>query len=439
MMQTNSSIDTKQQQQLMQTTQQTLQQQSLQQQSLQQQQQSMQQQQQSMQQQSLQQQQQSMQMQSTSTDSTSTSLSLSSSTIVMDSKEAVEDSKCNLIVNFLPLSMAEETLRDLFLTCGELSQVKIVRDKSTHQSLGFGFVKYAKSESAALAIERLNGHTIENKRIKVSLSLPKSDLEERKVSLYISGLPLSYSKVELAQLCSQYGVIVESKILYDPTTRQSRGVGFVQMDKHSSASAAIEGLNDKELDTSTKKKLVVKYAERRKKAQTNNNKSYGPSTFVSPYSMSASSMTRYSPMSRPNTSSSSNYNMLASPLLVSTSSSYTTNTSQQQQTQQQFSASQLMALQSQQQNQQQQQQQQFIGVCLFVYHLPLEATEQQLTELFSSCGVVTSVRIMRDIKTNASKGYGFVNMMTMEHASLAIQRLHGYQWGNKFLKVSLKK
>jgi RNA recognition motif-containing protein len=103
-----------------------------------------------------------------------------------------------------------------------------------------------------------------------------------------------------------------------------------------------------------------------------------------------------------------------------------------------------------------------MGVCLFVYHLPPDCNEQTLNALFCNYGTVTNVRIMRDLRTNLSKGFGFVNMLTAEQAQLvgvfpflgdaislllfvffslflqAIERLNGFQLGNKFLKVSMK-
>jgi hypothetical protein len=43
------------------------------------------------------------------------------------------------------------------------------------------------------------------------------------------------------------------------------------------------------------------------------------------------------------------------------------------------------------------------GVCLFVYHIPNVASEEQLVALFSPYGIVTGVKIMRDMATQASK------------------------------------
>jgi hypothetical protein len=80
----------------------------------------------------------------------------------------------------------------------------------------------------------------------------------------------------------------------------------------------------------------------------------------------------------------------------------------------------------------------FTGSPLFVYHLPLEATESTLFQLFSSFGEVASAKVMRDLLTGRSKGYGFVNMATEQQAVAAIHGLNGFNLGTKFIKVSFK-
>jgi len=101
---------------------------------------------------------------------------------------------------------------------------------------------------------------------------------------------------------------------------------------------------------------------------------------------------------------------------------------------------------SQQQQQQQQPKQiqpnlrkpQFQGICLFVYHLPPEATENTLFSLFSPHVTVHSAKVMKDLKTGQSRGFGFVNVGSQAEAELAIQKLNGYKIMNKTLRVSLK-
>ncbi|XP_011835894.1 PREDICTED: ELAV-like protein 2 [Mandrillus leucophaeus] len=79
-----------------------------------------------------------------------------------------EDSKTNLIVNYLPQNMTQEELKSLFGSIGEIESCKLVRDKITGQSLGYGFVNYIDPKDAEKAINTLNGLRLQTKTIKVS-------------------------------------------------------------------------------------------------------------------------------------------------------------------------------------------------------------------------------------------------------------------------------
>jgi len=329
---------------------------------------------------------------------------------------STDEDKSNLIINFLPLSMNEPALRSMFQPFGNIAQVKIVQDRQTKLSLGYGFVKFQEAQSALKAINVLNGFQLENKRIRVAISKPQR--EENKVNLYISGLPSNYTKVELAQLLAPFGVIVDSKVLFDPNTRQSRGVGFVRMDTHEHALLAIEGLKDKSIIEGSEQKLVVKFAEQKK-----NKPHYG--------FLYAAFGNRFSPMARYQEYRAASFN----PTLYPQTFQPTYNNPYQPQTLQYNAASST----GQHSHTHTQNNNNFMGVCLFVYHLPPDATEQSVFALFTAYGTVCSVKIMKDLRTGQHKGFGFVNMLTMEQATLAIERLNGVQMGMKNLKVELKK
>ena len=61
----------------------------------------------------------------------------------------------------------KEEIRSLFSSIGEVESCKLIRDKVTGQSLGYGFVNYQRQEDAAKAIQTLNGLRLQNKTIKV--------------------------------------------------------------------------------------------------------------------------------------------------------------------------------------------------------------------------------------------------------------------------------
>jgi len=73
---------------------------------------------------------------------------------------------------------------------------------------------------------------------------------------------------------------------------------------------------------------------------------------------------------------------------------------------------------------------------LYVGNLSYSETEEGLREVFSSCGVVESVKIITDRDTGRSKGFGFVEMATDEEAEKAVSEINGKEQGGRTLKVS---
>ena len=70
--------------------------------------------------------------------------------------------------------MTDTELYSMFITLGPIVSAKIMRDKSSGYSFGYGFVQYESPADAAKAIQQLNGLQVaNNKRIKVSLLLTK--------------------------------------------------------------------------------------------------------------------------------------------------------------------------------------------------------------------------------------------------------------------------
>ncbi|CDR18092.1 unnamed protein product [Oncorhynchus mykiss] len=86
---------------------------------------------------------------------------------VISTNGATDDSKTNLIVNYLPQNMTQEEFKSLFGSIGEIESCKLVRDKITGQSLGYGFVNYVDPNDADKAINTLNGLKLQTKTIKV--------------------------------------------------------------------------------------------------------------------------------------------------------------------------------------------------------------------------------------------------------------------------------
>jgi cold-inducible RNA-binding protein len=79
----------------------------------------------------------------------------------------------NLYIGNLSYEVNSEELNELFSQAGEVSSVKIVTDRYTGQSRGFGFVEMATEEAAAQAINKFNGYSLKGRDITVSEARPK--------------------------------------------------------------------------------------------------------------------------------------------------------------------------------------------------------------------------------------------------------------------------
>ncbi len=81
----------------------------------------------------------------------------------------------NIYVGNLSWNLKEQDLLELFAPYGEVASAKIVMDKFTNRSKGFGFVEIADDDQAQAAIDALNGSEIDGRSIVVNESRPKPE------------------------------------------------------------------------------------------------------------------------------------------------------------------------------------------------------------------------------------------------------------------------
>lgn len=83
----------------------------------------------------------------------------------------------NIYVANIPFKSTDADLKELFQEHGEVSSAKIVIDKLTNRSRGFGFVDMPDDTSARKAITNLNGSDFEGKTLVVNEARPKTDFQ----------------------------------------------------------------------------------------------------------------------------------------------------------------------------------------------------------------------------------------------------------------------
>ena len=83
--------------------------------------------------------------------------------------------KMNIYVGNLSWNLKDQDLSNLFASHGEVVSAKIVTDKFTGRSKGFGFVEMANDDQAQAAITALNGSEVDGRNIVVNESRPKPE------------------------------------------------------------------------------------------------------------------------------------------------------------------------------------------------------------------------------------------------------------------------
>lgn len=85
----------------------------------------------------------------------------------------------NIYVSNLSFRLQDEDLKSLFVPYGEVSSAKVVMDKMTHRSRGFGFVEMADDTAGRKAIAGLNGATADGRPMQVNEAKPRSEATPR--------------------------------------------------------------------------------------------------------------------------------------------------------------------------------------------------------------------------------------------------------------------
>jgi RNA recognition motif-containing protein len=78
-----------------------------------------------------------------------------------------------LYVGNLPHAMTEEELKELFSEAGHVASAKIIMDRQTGQSRGFGFVEMESKLEGQKAISMINGRSVGNRTLTVNEARPQ--------------------------------------------------------------------------------------------------------------------------------------------------------------------------------------------------------------------------------------------------------------------------
>ena len=86
----------------------------------------------------------------------------------------------NIYVSNLSFNVEDDDLRGFFEEYGEVTSAKVVTDKMTQRSRGFGFVEMTDDAAAEKAISELDGASVQGRNIRVTVAKPREERSNNK-------------------------------------------------------------------------------------------------------------------------------------------------------------------------------------------------------------------------------------------------------------------
>ncbi|KAI3769910.1 hypothetical protein L6452_01024 [Arctium lappa] len=356
----------------------------------------------------------------------------------------------SLYVGDLEWNVTDSQLYDLFNQLGQVVSVRVCRDLSTRRSLGYGYVNYANPQDAARAMEVLNFTPLNGKAIRIMYS--HRDPSVRKSgsgNIFIKNLDKAIDQKALHDTFSTFGNILSCKIATD-STGQSKGYGFVQYDSDDAAQKAIEKLNGMLLND---KQVYVGPFLRRQEREMAVDKTKFTNVYVKNLSESTTDEELNKVFSEYGTVTSAvvmrdadgnskcfgfvnfeNAEDAAKAVDALNGQKFDNKEwyvgkaqkkhEREQELKQRFEQTMKEAVDKSQ------------GLNLYIKNLDDTIDDENLKELFSPFGTITSFKVMRD-PNGTSKGSGFVAFSTSEEASRALFEMNGKMVASKPLYVAL--
>ena len=85
----------------------------------------------------------------------------------------------NIFISNLNFSVNDDDLKGLFEPFGEVTSSKVITDKITGRSRGFGFVEMSDEDEGKTAIDKLNGSEFKGRELNVSVARPREESGNR--------------------------------------------------------------------------------------------------------------------------------------------------------------------------------------------------------------------------------------------------------------------
>lgn len=179
--------------------------------------------------------------------------------VVVNGEE--KEATANLFVGNLSWNIDEEWLTREFEEFGELAGVRIITDRDSGRSKGFGYVEFTTAENGAKALEARNGYELDGRGLRVDFSAPRdanAQTPQQKQNdraakfgdvknppaqtLFVGNISFEADESTLTEYFQEHGSINSIRLPTDRETGAPKGFGYVEMGSIEEAQAAFEAL-----------------------------------------------------------------------------------------------------------------------------------------------------------------------------------------------------
>lgn len=374
---------------------------------------------------------------------------IAQTTITPDGIRACPTVEIKLFAGRVPRTIDEPQLKPIFEEFGSVLEVIIIKDRQSGSHKGSAFIRMASITQSDAAVRGLNNVRILDKSLgalqvryangeaeRLGLHSDAGTAGQDEAKLFVGSLPKTVTEDEIRPLFEEYGQVKEIFVIKDMSTGMGRGCAFVKFGYKEQALNAIEKLNQKMTMNGSNRPMDVRFAEHKKsQANVSNNVAVMPQMnapmnsrpMVSPavsnqnprqagpwkeyfssdgrpyYHCDISGITQWDTPVEFQFANPANGGAMGGPAGKSTPEASGPP-----------------------------------GANIFVFHVPNDWTNTELTNAFGQFGRVISAHIATDKSTRRNRGFAFVSYDDVKSAVAAVTHMNGFMAHGKRLKVSIK-
>jgi len=332
----------------------------------------------------------------------------------------------NIFVKNLHESIDNKQLYDTFSLFGNILSCKVVTDRETGNSKGYGYVHYETAEAANAAIEKLDGMLIDGQEVQVGHFMRRNDRPDINdwTNCYVKNIPYEWDDAKLLEEFSKFGEVVSATVsrgirkrIQKPTPPATDEKTDESKDESEKGGAAAESKEEKPKEEAKPEKKEEAKPEDDEPAK-DETLGFG---FVN-FAEHEGAIAAVEALNGKEVTTTLDGEELTQELFVGRAQK---KAERERELRAKFEAEKMDRISK------------FQGVNLYVKNLDETVTDDTLRDEFATMGTITSARIMKDSKTGLSRGFGFVCYSTPEEATRAVNEMNGKLIASKPIFVAL--